>query len=93
MALQRGLWVPALAGAGGLLAGTLGAVPGAGGWVWPLTQGLWLLSAAGLLGLYGFAWRHRAGSLPLAVEASGALALLLGHAGWAQQRPVTALLV
>ena len=92
VALQRGLWIPALAGAGGLLAGTLGALPGAGAWVWPLTQGLWLLSAAGLLGLYGYAWRHRAGSLPLAVEASGALALLLGHAGWAFQSPVTALL-
>lgn len=80
VALQRGLWVPALAGLGGLLAGALGpTLTGA----LPLAQALWLLSAAGLLGLYAWAWRYRAGSLPLAVEASGAAALLLAHAGLA----------
>lgn len=74
VALHRGLWVPALAGLGGLLAWGLGA--------WPAASLLWVASALGLLGLYVWAGWRRAMSLPLAVEASGALALLLGNLGF-----------
>ena len=73
VALHRGLWVPLLAGVGGLCA-WLG---GAGPWS-TAAQALWLASALGLVGLYAWAGRHRAWSLPLAVEGSGALALLAG---------------
>ena len=74
VALQRGGWVPALAGAGALI-----------GWVhgwWAVSAGLWLASSLGLLHLYAWAARHRAASLPLAVEASGAAALTLGTLAW-----------
>ncbi|MFC7434157.1 hypothetical protein ACFQNJ_06490 [Hydrogenophaga bisanensis] len=74
VALHRGLWVPALAGLGGLSGWLLGA--------WPVASALWVASAAGLLGLYGWAGWRRAMSLPLAVEASGALALLAANAGF-----------
>lgn len=81
VALHRGYWVPALAGIGGLLA--WGLPPGA---AWPgglAPAGLaWAASAAGLLGLYAWAARHRHADLPLAVEASGALLLLVGTAAW-----------
>lgn len=73
VALHRGLWVPLLAGVGGLCA-WLG---GAGPWS-TAAQALWLASALGLVGLYAWAGRYRAWSLPLAVEGSGALALLAG---------------
>ncbi|WP_203561355.1 hypothetical protein [Ideonella livida] len=88
-ALHRGAWVPALAGLGGLLAGLAGAtLPAA----WPLAHGLWGLSATGLLGLYAWAARHRGPSLPLAVEASAAAALLAGHlANAAGQAPAARL--
>ncbi|MBA4343714.1 MAG: hypothetical protein C0423_16365 [Methylibium sp.] len=66
-ALRRGLWVPLTASMGGLL-----ALSGA----WLPAQLAWLASAAGLCGLYLWAGHTRAWSLPLAVEASGALALL-----------------
>lgn len=72
VALRRGLWVPICAGLGALLV------------AWPLlAAGLWLASAAGLLGLYLRAARQRHADLPLAVEASGAAALLLGTLAWA----------
>lgn len=74
VALQRGLWVPALAAAGALV-----------GWMhggWALSAALWLASALGLCGLYAWAARHRAASLPLAVEAAGALALFMGTLAW-----------
>ncbi|WP_271008896.1 hypothetical protein [Paucibacter sp. B51] len=67
VALRRGLWVPLGSGAAGLLA-ALG--------LWPWAAGLWVLTALGLCGLYLWAARYRALSLPLAVEASAALALL-----------------
>ncbi|MBB4844228.1 hypothetical protein HNP55_002764 [Paucibacter oligotrophus] len=82
VALRRGVWVPLASGAAGLLA-----------WagLWPWAAGLWVFSALGLLGLYLWAGRYRAVSLPLAVEATGALALLwaalafaLGAAGQAR---------
>ena len=73
VALHRGLWVPLLAGVGGLCAW----IGGAGPWS-TAAQALWLASALGLVGLYAWAGRHRAWSLPLAVEGSGALALLVG---------------
>lgn len=75
VALRRGLWVPALAAVGGLLAW-------GGGW-WRPAEALWAVSAAGLVGLYAWAGWRRAMSLPLAVEASGALALLAGTLGFA----------
>lgn len=74
VALHRGLWVPALAGIGGLTGWLLGA--------WPLAAALWVGSAAGLLVLYAWAGWRRAMSLPLAVEASGALALLAANVGF-----------
>ena len=75
VALRRGLWVPALAGLGGVLVWSLG-------W-WRVGEVLWLISALGLFGLYVWAAFRRAFSLPLAVEASGALALLAGTLGFA----------
>lgn len=75
VALRRGLWVPALAAVGGLLAW-------GGGW-WRPAEVLWATSAAGLVGLYAWAGWRRAMSLPLAVEASGAVALLAGTLGFA----------
>lgn len=75
VALRRGLWVPALAALGGLLAW-------GGGW-WQPAAALWAISAAGLAGLYAWAGWRRAMSLPLAVEASGAVALLAGTLGFA----------
>jgi hypothetical protein len=75
VALRRGLWVPALAGIGGVLVWALG---------WSrMGETLWAVSALGLLGLYVWAAVRRAFSLPLAVEASGALALLAGTLGYA----------
>lgn len=74
VALRRGLWVPALAAAGGLLAWAGGA--------WAVAGALWVASALGLCGLYAWAGWRRAMSLPLAVEASGALALLAANAGF-----------
>lgn len=67
VALRRGVWVPLASGVAGLLA-----------WLgyWPWAVGLWVLAALGLFGLYLWAGRYRAYSLPLAVEASAALALL-----------------
>ncbi|PXW93360.1 hypothetical protein C7444_12012 [Sphaerotilus hippei] len=82
VALRRGLWVPALAGLGGLLAWGFGA--------WSVAQVSWSASAAGLLGLYAWAAWHRAASLPLAVEASGALALLVGTLGFGAGQPMLA---
>lgn len=75
VALRRGWWVPALAALSGWAAWI-------GGW-WSVAQIGWIGAAAGLLGLYGWAAKTRAASLPLAVEASGAAALLLGNAAWA----------
>lgn len=75
VALRRGLWVPVLATLGGWLAW------GAG--LWTAAGGLWVASAAGLVWLYAWAGMHRAQSLPLAVEASGALALLVANAAFA----------
>jgi hypothetical protein len=74
VALRRGRWIPLLSGGAGLLA-LAGQAEAA--------ALLWLLSAAGLLELYLWAGRHRAWSLPLAVEASAALALLGGAAAHA----------
>ncbi len=75
VALRRGLWVPVLAALGGWLAW------GAG--LWTAAGGLWVVSAAGLVWLYAWAGSNRAMSLPLAVEASGALALLVANAAFA----------
>jgi len=74
VALRRGLWVPVLSGLGGLAAWTLGA--------WPWAGPAWLLSALGLVGLYAWAGWWRALSLPLLVEASGALALAAAALAW-----------
>lgn len=74
VALQRGLWVPALAAAGALV-----------GWVhggWALSAALWMASALGLCGLYAWAAWQRAVSLPLLVEGAGALALCIGTLAW-----------
>ena len=79
VALRRGLWVPALAALGGWLAW------GAG--LWTAAGVLWVASAAGLVWLYAWAGSHRAMSLPLAVEASGALALLVANSAWASGLP------
>lgn len=75
VALRRGLWVPALAGLGGVAVWGLG-------W-WRVGEALWAVSALGLFGLYVWAAVRRAFSWPLAVEASGALALLTGTLGFA----------
>lgn len=74
VALRRGLWVPALAALGGWLAWGAGQ--------WTAAGGLWVASAAGLVWLYAWAGSHRALSLPLVVEASGALALLVANAAF-----------
>ena len=71
VALRRGLWVPVLAALGGWLAW------GAG--LWTAAGGLWVASATGLVWLYVWAGTNRAMSLPLAVETSGALALLVAN--------------
>lgn len=71
VALRRGLWVPVLSALGGWLAW------GAGLWV--AAQTLWIASALGLVWIYFWAGSHRTMSLPLAVEGSGALALLIGN--------------
>ena len=75
VALRRGLWVPVLAALGGWL--------GWGAGLWVASGVLWVASAAGLVWLYAWAGTHRAMSLPLAVEASGALALLAANAAFA----------
>jgi hypothetical protein len=75
VALRRGLWVPVLAALGGWLAWGVGQGTAAGV--------LWVASAAGLVWLYAWAGSNRAMSLPLAVEASGALALLVANAAFA----------
>lgn len=75
VALRRGLWVPVLAALGGWL--------GWGAGLWTAAGVLWVASAAGLVWLYAWAGSHRAMSLPLAVEASGALALVIGNAAFA----------
>lgn len=72
-ALQRGLWVPLLAALAGALA--LAGQPALAAWAW-------VASAAGLLGLYLWAGWRRAWSLPLAIEALGALALLGAALCW-----------
>lgn len=74
VALRRGLWVPVLAALGGWLGWGAGYWSGAGL--------LWVASAAGLVGLYVWAGARRAMSLPLAVEASGALALVAANAAF-----------
>jgi len=76
VALHRGLWVPALAGLGGLTGWVLGA--------WQIASVLWVLSALGLLGLYLWAGWRRAVSQSLLIEASGAMALVLANLafGW-----------
>jgi hypothetical protein len=74
VALRRGLWVPVLAALGGGL--------GWGAGQWTAAGVLWVASAAGLVWLYAWAGSHRAMSLPLAVEASGALALLVANAAF-----------
>ncbi|MGM9514037.1 hypothetical protein ACS5PK_07270 [Roseateles sp. DB2] len=70
-ALGRGFAVPLTCGLAGpaLLAGQTG-----------LAQGLWAAAALGLLGLYLWAGHSRAWSLPLAIEASASLPLLLAVA-------------
>ena len=75
VALRRGLWVPVLAALGGWLAWGAGQ--------WTAAGGLWVASAAGLLWLYVWAGQNRAMSLPLAVETSGALTLLVANAAFA----------
>lgn len=75
VALRRGLWVPVLAALGGWLAWGVGQ--------WTAAGVLWVASAAGLVWLYAWAGSNRAMSLPLAVEASGALALLVANAAFA----------
>ena len=75
VALRRGLWVPVLAALGGWLAW------GAG--LWTAAGGLWVAAATGLVWLYVWAGTNRAMSLPLAVEASGALALVVANAAFA----------
>ena len=75
VALRRGLWVPALAALGGWLAW------GAG--LWTAAGTLWVASAAGLVWLYVWAGSNRALSLPLVVETTGALALLVANAAFA----------
>lgn len=75
VALRRGLWVPVLAALGGWLAWGTGQWSGAGA--------LWIAAATGLVWLYVWAGAHRALSLPLAVETSGALALLVANAAFA----------
>lgn len=75
VALRRGLWVPVLAALGGWL--------GWGAGLWSAAGVLWVSSAVGLVWLYVWAGTHRALSLPLAVEASGALALVVGNAAFA----------
>ena len=75
VALRRGLWVPVLAALGGWL--------GWGAGQWTAAGGLWVASAAGLVWLYAWAGSNRAMSLPLAVEASGALALVVANAAFA----------
>lgn len=82
VALRRGLWVPLLSGLGGLAGWVLGA--------WSLAGLLWVLSALGLAGLYAWAGWRRAMSLPLAIEASGALALLMANLAFALHRPEAA---
>lgn len=72
-ALHRGLWVPLLAALGGGLA--LAGQPALAAWAW-------VLSAAGLLSLYLWAGWQRTWSLPLAIEALGALALLAAALCW-----------
>ncbi|MDC8773485.1 hypothetical protein [Roseateles albus] len=67
VALRRGVWVPLCSGGAGLLA-MLG--------LWPWAAGAWVLSALGLIGLYLWAARYRAVSLPLTVEASATVSLL-----------------
>lgn len=83
VALQRGLWVPVTAALGGIAAWWTGS--------WSTALVLWMVSSAGLLGLYAWAAWKRTASLPLAVEASGAACLLagtvataMGNAAWAQ---------
>ncbi|WP_374408527.1 hypothetical protein [Hydrogenophaga sp.] len=75
VALRRGLWVPVLAALGGWL--------GWGAGLWTAAGVLWVASAAGLVWLYVWAGTYRAMSLPLAVEASGALALVIANAAFA----------
>ena len=82
VALRRGLWVPLLSGLGGLAGWVLGA--------WSLAALLWGLSALGLSGLYAWAGWRRAMSLPLAIEASGALALLLANLAFGLAQPEAA---
>ena len=82
VALRRGLWVPLLSGLGGLAGWVAGA--------WSLAAVLWVLSALGLAGLYAWAGWRRAMSLPLAIEASGALALLLANMAFGLARPEAA---
>lgn len=80
-ALHRGLAVPLLSAMAGLLA-LAGRHDAA--------AMLWVLSAAGLLGLYLWAGHSRAWSLPLLVECSGALALLAAALLLARQGPLEA---
>ena len=75
VALRRGLWVPVLAALGGWL--------GWGAGLWTASGVLWVVSASGLVWLYVWAGSNRAMSLPLAVEASGALALVVANAAFA----------
>lgn len=76
VALQRGLWVPASAALAGWLLVLLPAPVALAGLAWAA-------SAAGLALLYLWAAHHRKVSLPLAVEASATLALLVGTTSWA----------
>lgn len=75
VALRRGLWVPVLAALSGWL--------GWGGGLWAAASILWIVSALGLVWLYVWAGVHRAPSLSLVVEASGALALVFANAAFA----------
>ncbi|MFP8777182.1 hypothetical protein [Hydrogenophaga sp. RWCD_12] len=82
VALRHGLWVPVLAALGGWLGWGVGQ--------WTAAGVLWVTSAAGLVWLYAWAGSHRAVSLPLAVEASGALALLVANAAFTLGQPEAA---
>lgn len=83
VALRRGLWVPSAAALAGWLLVLLPAQA--------LVAGLiWAASGAGLALLYAWAAHHRKVTLPLAVEASATLALLVGTTGWAMGQETAA---
>lgn len=74
-ALGRGFAVPLACGLAGVV--LVAGLPG-------VALGLWAAAALGLLALYLWAGHSRAWSLPLLIEASAALPLLMAVAGQAQ---------